>query len=286
MKKRILWLSTIGFVTAVVWHLFAPNEAVSEFRPIERPKIERSQSAPPATTNPDFASTPSHQWTNTAGPMLVWDRIESTDYRVYIDNLRSAGCPQQTIADIITADVHATCTSRGTSPVEEWQILRELLGELERLGAFHPVVESAALTAPGDRMSPAFLATFKHCLASVDRQALAQNATPEERGALLRLKTGLLTQLLSPDDYIHYDMAHSGLAVELRYGLADLAVSEDEFQAMFRLRRDLSDAFEASNSIDEAALRAKRTEFDQALLNILGMDRYAVYLRTQTTGAE
>jgi len=35
-----------------------------------------------------------------------WSQIESTDYSIYVANLRSIGCPEQTIRDIITADVH------------------------------------------------------------------------------------------------------------------------------------------------------------------------------------
>jgi len=34
-----------------------------------------------------------------------WNELESTDYRVYIANLRRIGCPEQTIRDIITADL-------------------------------------------------------------------------------------------------------------------------------------------------------------------------------------
>jgi hypothetical protein len=42
----------------------------------------------------------------TGKQVFSWSQIESTDYRTYIVNLRSIGCPEQTIRDIITADVH------------------------------------------------------------------------------------------------------------------------------------------------------------------------------------
>jgi hypothetical protein len=35
-----------------------------------------------------------------------WSQIESTDYRTYVANLRSIGCPEQTIRDIIATDLH------------------------------------------------------------------------------------------------------------------------------------------------------------------------------------
>ena len=34
-----------------------------------------------------------------------WSQMESSDYRTYVANLKSIGCPEQTIRDIITADV-------------------------------------------------------------------------------------------------------------------------------------------------------------------------------------
>jgi hypothetical protein len=41
-----------------------------------------------------------------------WSEIESTDYRTYIANLRGIGCPEQTIRDIITADVNSMFAER------------------------------------------------------------------------------------------------------------------------------------------------------------------------------
>jgi hypothetical protein len=38
-------------------------------------------------------------------PVLQWNQIESPDYRTYVANLRGIGCPEQTIRDIIMADV-------------------------------------------------------------------------------------------------------------------------------------------------------------------------------------
>jgi hypothetical protein len=41
-----------------------------------------------------------------------WRQIESADYRTYIANLRAIGCPEQTIRDIIIADVHQVYEKR------------------------------------------------------------------------------------------------------------------------------------------------------------------------------
>ena len=55
---------------------------------------------------------------------LSWAHVESPDYAVYIANLRSIGCPEQTIRDIIIADVDALYARRRATeiitPTQEW----------------------------------------------------------------------------------------------------------------------------------------------------------------------
>jgi hypothetical protein len=41
------------------------------------------------------------------GEPFHWSTLESTDYEVYRDNLRQIGCPESTLADIITGEVNA-----------------------------------------------------------------------------------------------------------------------------------------------------------------------------------
>jgi hypothetical protein len=47
-----------------------------------------------------------------------WSQVESRDYPTYIANLRSIGCPEQTIRDIITADVDSQYAAR-REPLEQ-----------------------------------------------------------------------------------------------------------------------------------------------------------------------
>jgi len=55
---------------------------------------------------------------------LSWSHVESPDYATYIANLRSIGCPEQTIRDIIIADVNALYAKRRATeiltPQQEW----------------------------------------------------------------------------------------------------------------------------------------------------------------------
>jgi hypothetical protein len=54
-------------------------------------------------------------------PPFHWREVESTDYRVYLANLRALGCPERAIRDIIVADVDQFFLAR----------LRELLAPLQ-----------------------------------------------------------------------------------------------------------------------------------------------------------
>ncbi|HEX4264815.1 MAG TPA: LysM domain-containing protein [Verrucomicrobiae bacterium] len=55
---------------------------------------------------------------------LSWSHVESQDYPTYIANLRSIGCPEQTIRDIIIADVNTLYARRQATeilmPQQEW----------------------------------------------------------------------------------------------------------------------------------------------------------------------
>jgi LysM domain len=53
-----------------------------------------------------------------------WQEVESPDYPTYISNLRNIGCPEQTIRDIIIADVNALYSRRRAlelvTPEQQW----------------------------------------------------------------------------------------------------------------------------------------------------------------------
>jgi hypothetical protein len=83
---------------------------------------------------------------------FIWTQIESTNYSEYIANLRSIGCPERTVRDIVTADVAATlrglaATGLSTKTAAEWQEDSErLVTELMSESADHsaPISERVA----------------------------------------------------------------------------------------------------------------------------------------------
>jgi hypothetical protein len=63
------------------------------------PRDTHSQNVLPNTPGPTSKAGAS------ANESFHWSQIEAADYPTYIRNLRRIGCPEETIADIITADV-------------------------------------------------------------------------------------------------------------------------------------------------------------------------------------
>src|SRR5437773_1145152 len=53
-----------------------------------------------------------------------WQQVESDDYPTYIVNLRDIGCPEQTVRDIIIADVNALYARKRSleivTPEQQW----------------------------------------------------------------------------------------------------------------------------------------------------------------------
>ncbi|HWV99975.1 MAG TPA: hypothetical protein VNZ64_09810 [Candidatus Acidoferrum sp.] len=69
------------------------------------PRVLSASQATEAKPEPKLAQTSSEVKRGIVAERFQWSQLESSDYRTYIANLRGIGCPQQTIRDLITADV-------------------------------------------------------------------------------------------------------------------------------------------------------------------------------------
>lgn len=99
--SRVSLILNLGFAAWVAF-LFV-NERKSNATQLptaisSSPNSEASEST--SSPAPDIAAKP-----------FRWASVESTNYRTYIANLRGIECPEQTIRDIITADVDASLYS-------------------------------------------------------------------------------------------------------------------------------------------------------------------------------
>jgi len=100
--KRALTISACGNFVLGVLALFLAHRAFvrDDFTP-------RMISAADSKTDEKGPERDSgSQISRSVSNAFQWRQLESTNYRTYVANLRGIGCPEQTVRDIISADVH------------------------------------------------------------------------------------------------------------------------------------------------------------------------------------
>ena len=88
----------VGLFLGILYYVLQAR-LVSPFHPFEAAS-EASAPVQPSASSP---ATPDHGVVVTN--QLQWAQLESEDYKTYVDRLRAIGCPEQTIRDIIIADL-------------------------------------------------------------------------------------------------------------------------------------------------------------------------------------
>jgi len=233
-----------------------------------------------------------------------WRQIESEDYKRFIANLRSIGCPEETIRDVIIADVNKLYAQKLAAAGrirdtrfwqagaaknklavenrrlardfdrEKWVLLRELLGpnaESEFRKSVPGVELLAEETALGF-LPEAKRATLKEILDRLGDQEseLMQRGvwTQKERAELKRLRetrAAELARVLTPQELEDYEVRNSSSADAVRARLTGVNVSEEQFRLMVRLQKPFDEQFSRDNLIAEAADWQKRQAAAQKL---------------------
>jgi hypothetical protein len=252
----------------------------------------------------------------TAGA-LDWRIVESEDYKKYIANLRAIGCPEETIRDIITADVNKLFEARkkettgSTNKFQYWKVgtffsdmfneeklkknrelskeknalLKELLGveiaeKPDIMGGMNPY-ETLLDFLPADKQSSLVNLEQDFAAKTMKRIKDAQN-NPKVLRELQAEKDAELAKILSPQEKEEYDLRMSQTSMMMRMQLTDFQPSEQEFRDIFKLRKKFDDEFTImgaplANNADE---RARRDAAQKELDNdIKGVlgDRYPDY---------
>lgn len=117
-----LLLNALLAVT-VLWLL---HRALTAQTKIAAPRIVETN--PSAQTETAPSPTPV-----SASPHFRWSQLESTNYLTYIANLRNIGCPEQTLRDIITADVDSAFYAARRQQLKQQQPTRSLDDALQEL---------------------------------------------------------------------------------------------------------------------------------------------------------
>ena len=270
-----------------------------------------------SSTRPDSSAGQTTSVVTRTKPLVVvrkqsfsWNEVESPDYLTYIGNLREIGCPEQTIRDLVIADVDQLYDQKRMeevpSPEQEWwrhspdsnlvqaarlkidaleserrALLNTLLGpnwhvedvEVPRLALNGPVL--------GDLSADA-----KKAVRDIAAQAqrLRRDTPPTDRAGLAKIEEVMrsdLAKVLTPAQLEEYLLRFSSTATNLREQLNNFSVTPEEFKKIF----DLQDAALQNTRLAEANALASPnapilgSELTNALKNGLGNSRYLAYLQ-------
>lgn len=227
-----------------------------------------------------------------------WGTVESPDYREYIAKLRAIGCPEETIRDIIIADVNKLFASRVAalypSPKDYkfWRVQdrasrleergrdqkrreldKEKRGLIKELLGIDYDVEMARWNGRPDEddYRHGFLSPEKQELLSsvqakyreMERALMAEGGfrNPENRAKIAALRAqreAELAQALGPQDFQEYQLRNSFTARNMRDTLTSFEPTEDEFRQIFEMRKQFDDQFGLTRGGGDDAMREQR----------------------------
>lgn len=259
-----MWLTVSALLNALLLLAW-----IAELNPV--PASPRIVVRPPTVTNlfrpvrTNMVFTPR---------LLTWQDIESADYATYVGNLRSIGCPEPTVRDIIVADVTALFARRSAvevpDPAQQWwrsepdpdlvarATAKRVALDTERRSLLTTLLgpgwESAALSAAdgqGNPLDGELLGTLSDETRSAVRQIEHRNrdqldallhaahdegkeASPTDLARLERQTRDELAKVLSPAQLEEYLLRYSLGAAQLRKQFRGFEATPEEFRQVFR----------------------------------------------------
>jgi hypothetical protein len=250
-----------------------------------------------------------------------WRMVESEDYRIYMQNLRAIGCPQNTIRDIIIADVDKLY-ARKLAPLrrpptefkfwvndqnsgynqqseEYWkaqravarekaELLKQLLGEdyqkeIARENGWNHTDPFEKLSPDARKQAQSLTEKFNEERSELYRKAKnhIDMGTQDDLRALRQKLHDDMAKFLSPQELLDYELRTSETAQNLKYNELQ---AFDANEAEFRAIFKAKQAADLSQPADgqrNLEWQAKKKEADAELKEALGETRYAEYQKAQ-----
>ncbi len=217
--------------------------------------------------------------TNTIVRTFNWESVESADYRQYIANLRSVGCPDKTIRDIILADVTELYDQKkkliraGGKKFEYWKPGMTAMmmggGDPESTAKLKAIDDERDKVLRDLGIEPDHKTQSAGLVGQIDN--IFSFLPDEKRGAVMKIMTDMQTKMaktmengqpdmtemakvqkemeksikavLTPEEALDFDLRLSNTATMMRMQSAGYEPDEKEFLAVFKLKKSFDDEF-------------------------------------------
>lgn len=198
-----------------------------------------STSSQPAAEEPAPTPTPAPRVETKS---FRWSQLESTNYQTYVQNLRHIGCPEQTLRDIVVADVQQLYQKRAEqlqqahpdlqslTPAETQQLAHEKAAVIAYLLGIAVQTTTPAQTASTTEASMP-LAWQNIDLSQLNLEPAQLEAITEARQNFLDLIGGTSQDTASPAYLERWQKAQSQVDEQLAGAIGRKAFLEYESQA-------------------------------------------------------
>lgn len=284
MSALAIAMFGVGLLTGRFFEKPLPPTPVSA--PI--PVVSQSASLPVTNATPSPATPGAFSWRS----------IESREYRQYIANLRNIGCPEQTVRDIIIADVANLYAAKKRSlaqarpywstPVlvtktneDTYAMGRARLAEEERRLIFDLLgvdLEAERDKTSGDDtelssrlafLPPEKFATVRALMSGFQRREAGLTAgfgvkVSEDQFAQVRAlraeQRSQLEQILSPTEMEEFDLRTHPRADTLRTRLLGFNATPEEFKTIFNLSRSVDEKYPILSGDNWEAMERRKVD--------------------------
>ena len=267
---------------------------------------ETSRKAPAITRLNDAAP---HSGTS---EKKAWELIDSGDFKQFVSNLRATGCPEQTVRDIVVAELREEFNQRRTAALnrepipyweggygvdedqlpelgsisaQEYEMATDLLGKEGSRGLSQPTIEEIAGVRLGAELAgkqqivESLAERMSDQLSTLMDTPLGVEAPTDQNdrfNAVTQEFEAALAQVLTPQERQAYDLRHSTTAASVRESLREsgVSVNEAEFHELYTARRQFDDRCQPS-STDTIDMTGAWNEYLATSQRILGEDRSA-----------
>lgn len=276
MKLRtvLLWslVANLGLATAAVV-LYKASPAAPA--PTTETVTDSEGKTHPNSARKPGAKNSSRQVIHAAGDAFNWTWVESPDYKKYIANLRGIECPEETIKDIIVADVNKLYGSKmqkirgGDAPRKYWEgdrssgqnyfaqqreirvlekekraLFIDLLGydpseELKKENGYYDYYARNFDFLSEDKRDKArdLQEKYQELKQKVHREGIYDEVDRKTLRELDKQMHAEMAQFLTPQEMEEYDVRASDTANSMRYSLSAFEPTESEFREIFKAKQ-------------------------------------------------